>query len=508
MNYIEILNNKVKLKDNIKNTLQKYKLSNYFVYPNSFHFDDNRLVFFLVKNSREKFLGVCGIKNNLSKAGFSGVVGEDIILENSDLLLRFYNKNRKNYIKLLSIIPALLPVTLNKNASFGFGDRLGLATPGHIRVINEYKNILPVFAQQSVRELNKTNRNFKNVIEDAAWNIFQEGYNGNWGADADHLKEKRYFKEAVDAGFTMFTLDTSDVLNEKALSMSSLDIDNCYDLDSGYIKDIRKRYAGKKHKIGDFSIIFNEDNITRIGLIYGKALDFTLEIFSFLKENVNFFDYEISFDETNSVTTPEAHFFISSELNRRNIKFNSLALKFPGKFEKGIDYLGDLEEFEKNIRIHSKIAKEFGNYKLSLHSGSDKFSIYSAFFKYTDGIFHIKTSGTSWLEALHVISICNPKLFREVYKIAVENFEENKKAYSMSLNYTDIPKSLDNLSDKELRDLVYNKTIRQSLHISYGQILEEKREEIYNLISENEELHNSFIESYLKKHFRAFNKKR
>jgi len=504
MNSVEILNNKEKLKENIKNTLEKNKLRNYFIYPNSFHFEGNNLIYFLVKNSQKKFLGICGIKNNLSKAGFSDTVEKDIILENNDLIIRLYSKNRGNFIKLVNNIPVLLPSPLNKNTSFGFGDRLGLATPGHIRVINKYKNILPVFAQQSVRELNKTNRNFKNVIEDAVWNIFQEGYNGKWGADADHLKDKKYFKDAIDAGFTMFTLDTSDVLNEKVLSMSSSDINNCYDLDSEFIKDIRKRYVGKKYKVGDYSIIFDEDNITRIGLIYGKALDFTLEIFNFLKENVNSFDYEISFDETNSITTPEAHFFIASELNRRNIKFSSLALKFPGKFEKGIDYLGDLEEFEKSIKIHGEITKEIGNYKLSLHSGSDKFSIYSAFFKYTDGIFHIKTSGTSWLEALHVVSICNPKLFRKVYEIAAENFEENKKAYSMNLNYMDIPKSLDNLADKELKDIVYNKIIRQPLHIAYGQILEEKGEEIYNLIFNNEELHNSFVENYLKKHFKTF----
>lgn len=487
------------------NSIQKDLGEKYYLYPKSLR-DQGNLAYFLVRDLDTKYLGVIGSIEDIENSEFTGVIGRNIIPEGKDKIIRLYHKSGENLKKLISIFPSLKPSLLGQKASFGFGDRLGMATPAHTRVINKNKCILPVFAQQSVRELAKTNRTFQDVVDSAMWGIFQEGYEGKWGADADHIKSKEYFVKAVEQGMTMFTLDSSDVLEEQILNMDANQIKDKFDLNSKYLVRVRDRYIGKIHKIGDYTLRFDENATIRIALTYKKVLDFIEEIFKFLKEKISYFDYEVSLDETNAITSPEAHYFIVNEMQHRGVIFSGLALKFPGTFEKGIDYNGDVFEFEKNIKVHSEISRSIGGYKLSLHSGSDKFTIYPAFNKYTEGVFHIKTSGTSWLEALGVIAIYDPDLFRELYNIAVDTFKKNKKDYNISIIHSDFPNNIDNIRDEELGDLLYDKNIRRVFHISYGPILEKKKREFFKVIFSNEEKYYKFLTNHLEKHFDALNK--
>ena len=86
-------------------------------------------------------------------------------------------------------------------------------------------------------------------------------------------------------------------------------------------------------------------------------------------------DYEISIDETETVTSPLRTFFVANELTLAGVEVTSLAPRFCGEFQKGIDYIGDVEQFERELREHALIAEHFG-YKLSIHSGSDKFKVF------------------------------------------------------------------------------------------------------------------------------------
>jgi len=421
--------------------------------------------------------------------------------------LKLYPANSKNLSELKKILPHLSPSVLRTATSFGFGDRLGTATPGHIRAINKHKGILPVFAQQSIRELTKTKRNYHDVIDSAGWSVFQEGYTGKWGADADHLKDAKNLLHAIEAGCTMFTIDTSDSLNEKVLTgsgdLSGGKNQRINSENAGTIKNMKsliERYSGKKFKPGRHDLKFDEDTVLKLFLVYGKALDFVSETYEFIKQNIPIFDFEVSFDETKTVTSAQAHFFIANEMHRRNIDFTGLALRFPGEFFKGIDYIGDIEDFKRSIEIHGKIAQEAGNYKLSLHSGSDKFSIYPDFYKYSFGNFHVKTSGTSWLEALHLITECDPSLFRNIYSLSFKSFDENKKDYHIILKISELPKSIREVEDPELGKLLSDSNIRQCLHISYGTILDKLGREVYKVLDENEEKHYQFVYEYLNKH--------
>src|SRR5579862_5220896 len=102
------------------------------------------------------------------------------------------------------------PTTLGMAPSFGFGDRLGLGTPGHVASLKRCgSGILPIFAQQSIREMGRTNRTPKQVMDDALAGAASSGYSGVQGADADHLKTPADVDRTADVGFVFFTIDPS-----------------------------------------------------------------------------------------------------------------------------------------------------------------------------------------------------------------------------------------------------------------------------------------------------------
>ena len=146
---------------------------------------------------------------------------------------------------------------------------------------------------------------------------------------------------------------------------------------------------------------------------------------------------EVSMDEVNDPQTPVELFFILSALADNNIKAQTVAPKFTGRFNKGVDYVGDLQqfakEFEEDILVIRQAIKEFGlpeNLKLSVHSGSDKFSIYkpiSQLIKKHDTGIHLKTAGTTWLEEMIGLAEAGNEaleLAKEIYVNALGRFDE------------------------------------------------------------------------------------
>ncbi len=100
----------------------------------------------------------------------------------------------ENTRELRSILEWLRPRLLGTSTSAGLGDRIGLATPGHVRAVKSTRTMQPIFAQQSIREMARTNRTPQQVMDDATWGVFQEGWQGGMGADADHLKTTRGYR--------------------------------------------------------------------------------------------------------------------------------------------------------------------------------------------------------------------------------------------------------------------------------------------------------------------------
>ncbi len=386
--------------------------------------------------------------------------------------------------------------------SFGFGDRLGLATPGHVRSLGD-REIFPILAQQSVRENSRTGRTFADVLADVVFAVLREGYEAGFGADADHLKEIADAEEAARLGYTFFTCDPGDLLED----VDSLDP---VDLRERFSKlpdatDLRKRYAGRSYAVGDSLVLhFAAEEFLRAAVKYSRALDHATRMYKAIDRIAGGgFDYEVSVDETVVPTTPLEHLFVALELRHRGVRIASVAPRFVGAIEKGVDWRGDLAQFKAELRHHAKIADLVGGYRLSLHSGSDKFTVYPHIAHATNGRCHVKTAGTSYLVALGVIANCDPPLFREIVARSVSAFAGDKATYHISADPSRIPQ-IDTVSDEDLHRLVSNHDSRQVLHVAYGSILRSSLgDDLRGVLAENEEEHYEALARHMRRHLDA-----
>jgi hypothetical protein len=179
---------------------------------------------------------------------------------------------------------------------------------------------------------------------------------------------------------------------------------------------------------------------------------------------------EISVDETETPTTPAEHVYFATELRRLGVQWVSLAPRYVGRFEKGVDYIGDLAEFTANFGIHAAIARTLGPYKLSLHSGSDKFSIYEIAARETRGLVHLKTAGTSYLEALRTVAQVQPDLLRDIYAFSLERYDTDRASYHVSAELQRATNPMD-VREAAIPMLLDQFDARQILHVTFGSVL-------------------------------------
>jgi hypothetical protein len=480
------------------------------IYPRSFSFL-NGLMFGLVRIPEGRRLTVMGERGTVLADPFRGD-----ILSGTSSSLKICDLSPENTECLMTRFPFTRPKSiLTHPVTLGTGDRLGVATPGHVRAIRAFK-ARPVFAQQSVRENTQTGRNFKGVIRDAAWAVFQENYREGYGADGDHLKSLTEIGEALDAGVSMVTLDLSEKLNPDAFDGPIDSINRSFQDEIGEeeSKVLFHLFLGKEFHLqgsqGECRIQYDEESVKRNALLYHKAIDFTEEVYEFIrsrKGNQGAIDFEVSIDETPFPTSPENHLFFLIELNHRGVRIDSLAPRFIGEFQKGIDYRGDIKVFREQFSRHAIIAQHYGTYKLSVHSGSDKFSVFPDIGKLAKDGFHLKTAGTSWLEAMRLIALKAPSLFREMHQAALSSFGEASKLYHVTTDLGRIP-NLSGLHDRDLPSLLDQVDPRQLLHITYGFLLNAKdrdgktvfRDRFYQTLADYEEDYWSLLEQHIQKH--------
>ena len=348
------------------------------------------------------------------------------------------------------------PQRVGSRLSFGLGDRLGISTQGHLRAIKG-TGIFPVLAQQSMREMQRAHRSPQQVIDDVTWAVVEADYRDGYGCDADHLKTIEEIDACVDAGFVGYTVDPGAFVHDE--------------------------FADGERK-------------------YGEAMAHVATLYNHLVKRLgkDGFDFEVSVDETATATTHAQHRFIALELQRLSVTFQGLAPRFVGDFMKGIDYIGDLEAFEADYKAHAQIAHELGDYKLSVHSGSDKFSIYPIVAKYSPSALHVKTSGTSWLEALRIIALHDAPLFRAILALASEGYTQNRQSYHVNGRVEAIPL----VSDAELPTLLNHPDARQVVHVAFGATLATYYDAIYAVLNAHIEDYWQALETHIRRHVAAF----
>jgi hypothetical protein len=366
--------------------------------------------------------------------------------------------------------------------------------------------------------MTRTGRTPEQVMDSATFGVFQEGWRDGFGADADHLKTTDDIDATVAAGFTMFTIDPGDHVDSKADTYDIVTLKEAFEslpwreLETA-MEDQCARCIDKSVRLRDDSVVaLAEETLFRAAVKYGRALAHTAQMYRHLKAKMGDrpFELEMSVDETATPTSVEEHVFVASELARLGVEWVSLAPRFVGEFEKGVDYIGDLAAFEKSFAAHVAVAQHFGPYKISIHSGSDKFSIYPIAARLAGDLVHLKTAGTSYLEALRAIATIDPALFREILAFAVERYPEDRASYHVSADEGKVP-APEGLGDAHLPAVLDQFDAREALHVTFGSVLTAReggrprfKERLMRALEENEEIHYDTVRAHIERHVRPF----
>ncbi|MBL9174800.1 MAG: hypothetical protein JNL10_14780 [Verrucomicrobiales bacterium] len=413
------------------------------------------------------------------------------------------------------------PVPLGLKKSFGFGDRLGLATPGHLAAVRQFSDFAPIFAQQSIREMTRTQRTPAEVMSAARESLDAAGFADVWGADGDHLKTPEDVRSVAAAGFCFFTIDPSafvenaaDTMDEAALrsAVARQETDGLYE---GF--RWRDYYLDRVFTVSSrmAPLRFDEESLLRAIVKYGRATAHAAEMGTVIASvSGGRGEIEVSVDETDSPTSPLEHLFFALELQRRGVpNLVSLAPRFVGEFEKGVDYRGDLERFETLLEIHAAIARFAGPYKISIHSGSDKFSVYPIIGRVCGSKLHVKTAGTSYLEALRVAARVAPALFAEIAAYCRGRFDTDRASYHISTTSAEVAALPPYRGPSDEPVYLDERAGRQLLHVTFGSVLTQGvdsrgrrfREGLLEVLHGNAALHGEFLERHFVKHLSQLN---
>lgn len=370
--------------------------------------------------------------------------------------------------------------------SIGIGDRFshqGKAQLSAIIKMNEAGyNLSPVW-NKSNREHHYVGSVPADTRKEADDAVKALNFKGKYFVDADHINQDTVAKFVDVSDF--FTLDIAAFIGKESSKDNTEDfIDSC------------RRFMGALQIPGiENPLQVTESLVREITAKFLAATQQASEIYAYLKsvKGESNFITEVSIDEVESPQTPVELFFILKMLAAKGVPVQTIAPKFTGRFNKGVDYVGNLDqfakEFEQNLLIIDYAVKEFGfpeELKLSVHSGSDKFSIYpvmGTLLKKYDKGFHLKTAGTTWLEEVIGLSIAGEDGLRTVKKIYAEAYREKERLCAPYADVIDIKEEAlppveevmkwtgQKFSDT-LRHIPghrdYNPDFRQLIHVAYG----------------------------------------
>ncbi|MBN2350290.1 MAG: hypothetical protein JXJ22_15740 [Bacteroidales bacterium] len=384
--------------------------------------------------------------------------------------------------------------------SFGIGDRFTMEGGAQLEAIQKINElgipVVPVW-NKSFREHTIVKTTQASVKKEADEAVKAKQWNAGYYIDADHIG-----LETVDEFIhysNFFTIDVAHFISKSAESRSI----------SAFVKRHGKYLGGlsipginKEFKVTES---FLKDTASK----YLLAIQEVSKIYKYIesKKGKNNFIPEVSMDETEHAQTPLDLFFILAELKYQGVEVQTIAPKFTGLFAKGVDYIGDValfeKEFEQDVAV-VKYAVEIldlpANLKLSVHSGSDKFSIYpairKAIQKFDAGI-HVKTAGTTWLEEVIGLAQSGGKgleIAKKIYINSLKRFDELTGPYATVLNITKskLPgeTEVSGWSSKEFSEALihdqkcmdFNPSFRQLIHVGY-KIAVEMGDEFYNALA-------------------------
>lgn len=373
---------------------------------------------------------------------------------------------------------------LNKY-SLGVGDRFGLQGYYQLKAVRKAADsgleITPVW-NKSNKEHSIIHTNPSDVRYEADAAVKKAGYDGQYLVDADNINMGNVDKFIQSSDF--FTIDVADSIGKKAS-----------DEDIKLFLEYNRKYIGQLFIPGiDKPFNVTDNLLKKIAETFLYAIKESQKIYHFIadRKGEDNFISEVSMDEVNTPQTPVEMFFILNALAFYKIPVQTIAPKFTGRFNKGVDYEGDVNqfgrEFEEDILVIKFATDEFGlpeNLKLSVHSGSDKFSIYPTIgklLKKHDKGIHVKTAGTTWLEEVIGLALADGEaleLAKSIYRKAFERKEELCAPYEtvIDINFIDLPLpgKVDQWDPEKFANTLrhipghpdYDPNFRQLIHVGY-----------------------------------------
>lgn len=420
---------------------------------------------------------------------------------------------------------ALVPLAAFKNNnmgalgkySFGVGDRFGKEGGAQLdaimKVRREGVEVTPVW-NKSHREHETVGTGPESLRVEADKAVQSAGFKGDYFVDADHIN-----LETVDPFLPVsnfFTIDVAEFIGQPASENEEEQFLSFF-----------KKYYGELHIPGiKNKIQFSKTHLRQMLNDFLLATKNAGEVYSYIRDNKKEdFHIEVSIDEVENPQSPEELFFILAALAYYKVPVNTIAPKFTGNFYKGVDYQGDItkfeKEFEEDLMVINYAVQEFGlpqDLKISVHTGSDKFSIYPVIRglikKHNAGL-HLKTAGTTWLEELIGLAESEGEGFtfsKEVYREALERIDELTKDYEsvLSIDRSKLPTPGDFSSGQEFAAALrhdpdspdYNLHFRQLLHVAY-KIAAEKKDLFFPLLEKyRERIENNVTQNLYRKHLK------
>ncbi|QDT65478.1 tagaturonate epimerase family protein [Calycomorphotria hydatis] len=398
--------------------------------------------------------------------------------------------------------------------TFGMGDRFGHQAAAQLRACCKLKEagvpITPVW-NKSHREHTLIGSKPESVQAAAQQAINDLSWEGNWHVDADHINLNTVDEFLPSSDF--FTIDVADFIGEPAEAEA-----------------IEKFMATHPELIGTITIDGIEaplettrEMVRSFAEKYLRAVQEAGKVYHHIAEQKQGGDYfiEVSMDETDAPQTPVELLVILAAVSDEKIPIQTIAPKFTGRFNKGVDYVGDLEQFQKEFHEDLAVIKHCvksyqlpSALKLSVHSGSDKFSLYPIIQKEiasSGAGLHIKTAGTTWLE--EVIGLASTggeglQLMKDIYAEALDRYDELAGPYAtvIDIDREQLPSKavVDDWSSEEFVAALehdqgcdqFNPHLRQLLHIGF-KLAAKKGETFTNLLKDHADVVGTYVTNNL-----------
>jgi hypothetical protein len=375
-------------------------------------------------------------------------------------------------------------LTLGKY-SMGIGDRFGHEGPAQLAAFLKAKGagieVHPVW-NKSNREHTLIGTEPGDTRAEADSAVRDTGWPGSYFVDADHINLSNVDRFIAASDF--FTLDVADYIGEAPA-----------DEELAAFVRAQEKYVGPLVIPGiDAVIDVTPALLDSIGRTFLKAVKEAGTIYRHIaaQKGAGTFVTEVSMDESMEPQTPVQMFFILAMIAAEGIPAQTIAPKFTGRFNKGVDYVGDVaqfaREFEEDLAVIAFAIGEFGlpeNLKLSVHSGSDKFSLYGpihrAITRHNAGL-HLKTAGTTWLEEVIGLAMAGGEglaIAKDVYRAAYDRFAELSAPYATVIDIDHdklpTPDTVEGWSGEMFADTLrhdrrnprFNLHFRQLVHVAF-----------------------------------------